>query len=353
MTGNDERNEAERDEAAQPAGGVEAAVEGGAVAEKAEKDGKADDVERDEKADKTGDADKDQKNATPASPEEPSDAPAPAAAKRPIPTLGWVALLVVALAVGLLIGRFMPGDGGAIALAGKTTLAANELDSVIAAYTYKGETFDVTAREVIDEMGGTEKAANDDGTYGVPAASDVVTYAQNQLILRDAEERGLTATDEETDELAQQTFGTTDYDTISSTYGYDKDYIATMATMTKLRDAVVDVTLPEQPTAPSSPAEGQEDVATAEYANYVIGLLGDEWDAETGTWARTDGTYYATLSSYEFTADAATYDVAQAAYQVAYGAYSDAATELSNEWVAYTRNLLSNATIQLGSLAAS
>ena len=284
-----------------------------------------------------------------------SDAPAGdvSAQKRGIPTLGWVALVVVALAVGLLVGRFLPGDAGAIALSGKTELAASELDSAIAAYTYKGETVKVTAREVIDEMGGTEDTANDDGTYTVPAASDVVTYAQNQIILADAEDRGLTATDEETDELAEQTFGTADYDSISSTYGYDRDYIATMATITKLRDAVVDVTLPEQPTAPDSPEDGQEDVATAEYASYVIDLLGDEWDAEAGTWARTDGEYYATLSSYEFTADAATYDVAQAAYQVAYGAYSDAYTELSNEWVAYTRSLLSNATIQLGSLVAS
>ena len=284
-----------------------------------------------------------------------SDAPAEDvfAQKRGIPTLGWVALVVVALAVGLLVGRFLPGDAGAIALSGKTTLAASELDSTIAAYTYKGETVKVTAREVIDEMGGTEDTVNDDGTYTVPAASDVVTYAQNQIILADAEDRGLTATDEETDELAEQTFGTADYDSISSTYGYDRDYIATMATITKLRDAVVDVTLPEQPTAPDSPEDGQEDVATAEYASYVIDLLGDEWDAEAGTWARTDGEYYATLSSYEFTADAATYDVAQAAYQVAYGAYSDAYTELSNEWVAYTRSLLSNATIQLGSLVAS
>ena len=38
---------------------------------------------------------------------------------------------------------------------------------------------------------------------------------------------------------------------------------------------------------------------------------------------------------------------------MASGAYSDAYTELSNGWVAYTRSLLSNATIQLGSLVAS
>lgn len=270
-----------------------------------------------------------------------------------LPTLGWVAVVVVALAVGLLVGRFMPGDSGTVALSGKMSLAASELDSTIATYTYKGERFDVTAREVLDEAGGTESAANDDGTYSVPSASTVVTYAQNQIILADAEARGLTATDDEVSSLAQETFGTTDFDAIESTYGYDRDYIATMATMTKLRDDVVDVTLPEQPTAPSSPAEGEEDTPTAEYASYVIGLLGDEWDSETGTWARTDGEYYATLSSYDFTADSATYAVAQAAYQVAYSDYSSATEQLTNEWVAYTRDLLSNATIQLGSLVAS
>lgn len=314
----------------------------GAAAEKPEKPGKKAAAKKPDKPDKPV------KTAEPAAAGEPERP-----AHRSVPALACVAMVVAALAVGLLVGHFLPGSSGTVALSGKTVLSESELDSTIATYTYNGETHDITSREIIDEMGGTDEAANDDGTYNVPAAGDVVTYAQNQIILEDAEDRGLTATDEEVAELAEETFGTSDYDTISTTYGYDEEYIGVIATITKLRDAVVDVTVPDMPTEPDAPADGEEDVATAEYASYVIDLLGDEWDSETDTWASTDGDYYATLSSYEFTSEAATYDVAEAAYQVAYSAYTTAYSEFYDEWTTYTRNLLSNATIQIGSLVAS
>ena len=157
--------------------------------------------------------------------------------------------------------------------------------------------------------------------------------------------------------FAEQMFGTSDYATIASNYGIDEEIakatIADSATMSKLRDAVVSTPLPDVPTAPAEPEEGAEDTPTADYASYIIGLLGDEWDSEAGTWARQDGDYYATLSSYEITNDSATYAAAEAAYQVASNNYSEVATQVSEEWVAYTRNLLSNATVQVGSLVAS
>ena len=98
-------------------------------------------------------------------------------------------------------------------------------------------------------------------------------------------------------------------------------------------------------------AEGAEDEPTAEYAQYVIGLLGDEWDADANDWARTDGTYYATLSGYEISNDAATYAAASAAYSVASSVYEEAYNQVSEELFAYTDALLSKATIQIGSLA--
>ena len=99
------------------------------------------------------------------------------------------------------------------------------------------------------------------------------------------------------------------------------------------------------------PEEGAEDEPTADYAQYVIDLLGDEWDSDANDWARTDGTYYATLSGYEISNDAATYAAASAAYSVASSAYQDVTTQVQEEWSAYTDSLLSRATIQLGSLA--
>lgn len=283
-----------------------------------------------------------------------------APAKRTLPVPAWVALCVVALVVGVLGGYFLLGgaSGGSISLDGRTTLSAGELDSAVAAYTYDGQRTSITAREVLTNGGATlDSLANDDGTYNVPAASDVLVYAQNKIILADAEKRGMTASDEEVSDYAEQMMGSADLATIAELYGIDEDTVydtfAESVTVTKLRDAVCETELPAQPTEPAEPEEGAEETPTADYASYIIALLGDEWDSEAGTWARTDGDYYSTLSGYEITNDAATYAAAEAAYSVAYSAYSDASTKVGEEWTSYTQGLLSHASLQIGSLAES
>ena len=275
--------------------------------------------------------------------------------RRELPTAAWVVIAVVALAIGVAAGHCLLGGAGTISLNGRTTLSAGELDSTVATYTVDGRTVSVTAREVLEESSGdAELTANEDGTYDVPSASDVLTYAQNQIILADADARGLTATDDEVDEFVSTNLGT-DLATLATSWGIDEDaarsVVADAVTMRKLQDEVATTELPEQPTAPSEPAEGAEDEPTAEYAQYVIGLLGDEWDADANDWARTDGTYYATLSGYEISNDAATYAAASAAYSVASSVYEEAYNQVSEELSAYTDALLSKATIQIGSLA--
>ena len=275
--------------------------------------------------------------------------------RRELPTAAWVVIAVLALAIGVAAGHFLLGGAGTISLNGRTTLSAGELDSTVATYTVDGRTVSVTAREVLEESSGdAELTANEDGTYDVPSASDVLTYAQNQIILADADARGLTATDDEVDEFVSTNLGT-DLATLATSWGIDEDaarsVVADAVTMRKLQDEVATTELPEQPTAPSEPAEGAEDEPTAEYAQYVIGLLGDEWDADANDWARTDGTYYATLSGYEISNDAATYAAASAAYSVASSVYEEAYNQVSEELSAYTDALLSKATIQIGSLA--
>lgn len=274
---------------------------------------------------------------------------------RALPATAWIAIAVAALVVGVLIGRFLLGGTGTISLAGRTTLSASELDSTIATYTTGGRTVPVTAREVLEDANGTtEITANEDGTYDVPSASTVLTYVQNQIILDDAASRGITASDEEIDEFVTSSFGT-DLATLASSWGISEDaarsMVADTVVMRKLQDQIVGTELPEVPAAPTEPTEGEEDTPTADYAQYVIGLLGDEWDADANDWARTDGTYYATLSGYDISNEAATYAAATAAYSVASSVYQEAYNEISAQLGAYTDNLLSNATIQLGSLA--
>lgn len=274
--------------------------------------------------------------------------------RRALPTAAWVAIAAAALVVGMLAGHFLLGGAGSVSLGGRTTLSAGELDSTIATYTVDGRTVGVTAREVLVEASGSsEISANEDGTYDVPSASTVLTYVQNQLILADAEARGLTATDEQIDEFVTGSMGS-DLATLAQSWGISEDearaVVSDAVTMRNLQDEVSTVELPEQPVAPAEPDEGAEDTPTAEYAQYVIGLLGDEWDSDANTWARTDGTYYATLSGYDISNDAATYAAASAAYSVATSVYQEAYATVSEELGAYTDSLLSRASIQIGSL---
>lgn len=275
-------------------------------------------------------------------------------ARRALPTAAWVAIAAAALVVGVLAGHFLLGGAGSVSLGGRTTLSAGELDSTIATYTVDGRTVGVTAREVLVEASGSsEISANEDGTYDVPSASTVLTYVQNQLILADAEARGLTATDEQIDEFVTGSMGS-DLATLAQSWGISEDearaVVSDAVTMRNLQDEVSTVELPEQPVAPAEPDEGAEDTPTAEYAQYVIGLLGDEWDSDANTWARTDGTYYATLSGYDISNDSATYAAASAAYSVATSVYQEAYATVSEELGAYTDSLLSRASIQIGSL---
>lgn len=273
-----------------------------------------------------------------------------------LPVQAWVAICVVALVVGVLAGHFLLGGTGTVSLNGRTTLSAAELDSTIATYTVGGQTTSVTAREVLEELaGGSDLTANDDGTYDVPGASNVLSYVQNTLIVADARDRGLTVSDDEISDFASQNFGTDDLASVASSYGMAEDAVRSTIEQTllmrKLQDEVCDTAMPTAPTEPTAPAEGEEDTPTADYASYVIGLAGDEWDADADTWARTDGPYYAALSGYDISSAGATYEAAEAAYGVATSAYQSAYAQVSEEWGAYTSALLSGASIQIGSLA--
>ncbi len=276
--------------------------------------------------------------------------------KKGLATPIWIVIAVAALAVGVLLGHFVIGGGGAVSLSGKTTISEGDLDSPIASYTYDGKTTNVSAREVIEQSSSLDAAKQDDGTYAVPSADDVLAYARNAIVLQVASDQGLSVSDEERDQYAQDMLQTTDYATVAANYGIPEDtvkkIVSDSALMKKLRDSVVTTELPTMPDAPTAPDDGNTDTATQDYATYVISLLGDEWDATNNTWARTDGSYYAALSSYPISNESATYAAAQAAYYVAYSNYSTASSQVSSEWTTYVNTLFSKASIQIESLQA-
>lgn len=272
----------------------------------------------------------------------------------------FVIVLVAVLVVGGLVGSFaynaLPLPGSSSELSGKTTVDESQLDAVMGSYEYNGTTYNITVRDAINESSSLDSAKNDDGTYNIPSSDTILSLARNQIMLKAADDQGITATDDEVASYAESTIGSSDYATIASSYSMDEDHVKELMTdsckIKKLHDQVVTDTVPDRPDAPTSPADGAEDTPTADYAQYIINLAGDEWDSDNNTWARTDGPYYAALNSYTISNDSATYDAAQAAYYVAYSQYSSAAQQAQQQWTDYANGLLSSANLELNTLVA-
>ena len=268
-----------------------------------------------------------------------------------------VGCAVVALVLGVLVGRFVLGGGAPkAAFGGKTTVAEADLDKPMASFTYDGKTEDVTVREAIESEATLDSVKQDDGTYTLPKADNALSVARNKILMKVAEGKGITVSDDELSSYAQKMTGQSDISAIASSYQLSEDQakeiIRESALVYKLMDQVTTTKLGDAPTQPQTPAEGTEDQANATYGAYIVGLLGDEWDSANNTWARQDGPYYQALSSETFSADSATYAQAQKAYYVAYQQYTSDKTAQNTEWSDYVDGLLSQATIQLYTLAS-
>lgn len=263
---------------------------------------------------------------------------------------------VVLFALGIVIGRFLLGGGGATgSLNGRTTLSEGELNTPIASYTYNGQTKEVTAREVIENTSGLDAAKQSDGTYAVPAADKIIGYVRNALVVAEAQSQGISVSDQEVSDYMQTNFKTTDVSQVASAYKLSEDVakklINDAVIMKKYRDKVLATKLPDAPQAPTAPEDGNSETTSQEYAQYIIGLAGDEWDATNNTWASQDGDYYKQLSAYSISKDSASYAAAQTAYQVAMSKYSAVASKASQEWSQKINEILGKASIAVYSLA--
>ena len=299
--------------------------------------------------------------------------------KKSIKDLGmgvWIGIAVAALVVGILVGKFALG-GGAGASLGKAKLTEAELNTVVGSYTYGGASQNITAREVIEQNSTIDAAKDADGNYAVPSADTVLSVARNKIIVAEADKQGVTVSDEDLTKYAEETLGSSDFSSIATSYSMDEETVKTLlrqsALMNALREKVVGGAqageAPEAPTAPTPATTdengeplSEEAAAEAEkaansevkkeYADYIIKLAGDEWDASAGKWAKADGPYATALADYKVTKDGASYEAAQAAYYVAYQNYSTAQSDISTQWTDFVNGLLSNASISVNTLVA-
>ncbi len=271
----------------------------------------------------------------------------------------FAAILVIAVVVAAIAGYAF--GSGIIGASGKgtssITVEEDELDSVIAEYTYDGSEYSITVREAIEAEYSLETVQNDDGTYTVPSATEIIAIIRNQIMVDEATARGIEVSDDEVDEYAESILGSSDYETLATQYGVSEEQaqeiVRENAIIQKLYEQIVpDASDLTTPMAPDEPEDGDTTTASEEYAEYIIELAGDEWDSETGTWASEDGAYYAALADEDFTADSATYEQAMIAYYVAYQEYQTAYTEASETWTAFANGLFADANVTLYGLYA-
>lgn len=277
----------------------------------------------------------------------------PSKPARTVPLVATIVAAVVCLVLGGVVGHFCFNGTSSL---GSQTLQEADLDTVVARYTYNGQTYEITAKDVITQSSSLDSAANDDGSYTVPTADNIIDLARNQIMQKVVDAQDITVSDDDMDAYAQQYLGSADYATIASNYNMDEDSVKNLVRQScalfKLRSQVVTAKIPSQPAAPSKPADGAEDTPTADYATYIINLAGDEWDSETGTWKDSSSTYASALADYQITNDSATYAAAQAAYYVAYQQYSTASQTASQQWTNYVNDQLSKANIEIYTMEA-
>lgn len=283
--------------------------------------------------------------------EEPENPIAPT--KRDVKGLLYIAILVGVAMVSIVIGYSMGMSNDFFTSADEdltvyesggveASLTEDDLDTVVAVWTYEGTEYELTAEQAIEAEHSLDAAEQSDGTYSAPSADTILSYVRNLILTDAAEQSGIEVSDEDVLEYAEETFGLGTYEEIAEAYNMDEDQAETsmymMACIHELYLSVVSEEELEMPEAPSEPDDGEEDTATEEYANYIIELIGEEWDADEGEWASTAGDFYAMLGD-DFDGETATYEQACTAYYVAYTSYYEETSSESSEWTAYVNEL--------------
>ena len=194
-----------------------------------------------------------------------------------------IATFVVAVVIAAVVGFFIGNGGFGGKGVGSATLTEDQLDSTVASYSYNGKKSDITAREAIESQYSLDTVKDSDGNYTAPSADVILSYVRNQILLDAAEDEGITVSSKEMKQYAEDSIGTSDYKTRATQYGVSTDQakqiVRQSATLQKLYKKQGGASSARMPTAPTEPADGNEETASKDYADYIINLAGDEWDS--------------------------------------------------------------------------
>lgn len=260
------------------------------------------------------------------------------------------AVVVVAVAAAALLR-----PRGTTAAGSPSVEAGARTTTTVATWTYDGKSHDVSIQDVLDYTGAEGSYASDDGlTYDVPSAETTLALVRTEALAQAAEDEGIDVSDDDVDAYVTDTMGYDSVDDAADEYGMDADTLREQVRrglmVQRLQDSKVDssalddATVPDPPTAPD---DGDVSTASAEYRDYILDLVGDAYDASTGTWADPEGTYALALSQYDLSGGTATYEAAEAAYAAALSLSQDAYSTSDDAWTDYVNGVLSRVTVTL------
>ena len=265
-----------------------------------------------------------------------------------------VVIALLALIVGALVGALV--FGGLVKRPQSpvsASLSASQLSTTVGSYTYKGVRYDITAQQAIEDSVSLDSVRNDDGTYAAPTADMIISYARNRILADIVADNGISVSDDDLNDYLQQLMGTTDISQVAQQYNMSESQARTIlneaAGVKKLRDEKVG-NVPQAPTAPVAPSDGDTETANGDYYTYIVNLLGDNWDSDNKTWANTDNAYYDALKDATFSGDSANYEAAQLAYYVAYQQYQAQSSTVSAQWTDFVNSYLVDGAITVDTL---
>lgn len=265
----------------------------------------------------------------------------------------WFCWIIVALVLGFLGGKFLFGIMPLGTMSGRTVLTEGQLDSIVATYSNNGHVVSVTAREVLEHTVGLE-SAKDGNNYSYPDASSTLEYVQNTVLNDVVKEKGIEVSDDDMNTYAQNTLGSSDYDSLAAQYGMSientKQIIRDSAGVKKLYEQVTGQDAANAVSAPEECADSEKDLPNEKYGQYLANLLGDEWDSTSERWASTSGTYYSELKDEKFTSKSATYNQAKKAYDIAAKNQSSDTTDAAKKWTEYVNDIMANVSIAIGEI---
>lgn len=232
-------------------------------------------------------------------------------------------------------------------MGGKTTIPESDLDKPVGMYIVNGVPNFITARQALDEGSGLSSAQQSDGSYTYPSADEILSSVRTAVLNGAVTARGITVSDDEMKEYAENQLGTDDFSKIATQYGLDENnvqnFVRQAAGIKKLQAEVTGISADQ--TAPTAPENGKD---AATYKSYIINLLGNNWDKDKNTWANEDNDYFKALNGTAFAPDQATYEQASTVYSIASKAYQSNSASAAQKWNDFVNDALKNCQVRIG-----